>query len=360
MSAALKEYFSHAFVDELACSLLAVESGWDREAFRREALAGWTGLELKQRMRRLSTLLGRHLPGPYPRQLECLLAVEGRFNGLPHLVFPDFVQVHGLEHWEESLGALARFTKGCSSEFAIRPFLEMDLTRGMRHMLAWSAHEDPHLRRLSSEGCRPRLPWAPPLRALRRDPRPALPVLDRLRDDPSDYVRKSVANHLNDICKDHPDVAKAWAGKHMGESERTDRVIKHGLRTLIKGADPETLPLLGYAPIRDVAPVSLDLHRCKVDARHPLRFSARLRRESGEAFGLVRVDAVIQYRKANGSLSPKVFHLVDRVVGEPFFTVEGRRDFRDLSTRRHHAGEHRMEIRVNGLPVASASFEFER
>jgi 3-methyladenine DNA glycosylase AlkC len=127
------------------------------------------------------------------------------------LFFPDFVETYGLEHWDRSVAALEKFTRMSTSEFAVRPFLKRNQPRMMAQMAAWSKHESEHVRRLASEGCRPRLPWADALPALKRDPAPIWPILEQLKADPSEYVRRSVANNLNDISKDHPEQVLAIA-----------------------------------------------------------------------------------------------------------------------------------------------------
>ncbi|MBC8080209.1 MAG: hypothetical protein H7X86_07675 [Gorillibacterium sp.] len=165
------------------------------------------------------------------------------------MFFSDFVAIYGQEdaQWELSMLALERFTQRSSAEFAIRPFLLRNPGRVMGQMEIWSQHPNEHVRRLSSEGCRPRLPWGVSLPMFKRDPTPVLSILEHLKADPSLYVRKSVANNLNDIAKDHPGVVLETVRCWKGVDPKTDWIIRQGCRTLIRKADPEVLTLFGYA-----------------------------------------------------------------------------------------------------------------
>ena len=169
--------------------------------------------------------------------------------GFVKMIFPDFVEVYGLDDWEASIPALEEFTQQTSAEFAIRPFIVRYPERTMAQMLEWAGHAHEGVRRLSSEGCRPRLPWAIALSALKADPSPILPILDRLKGDPSESVRRSVANNLNDISKDNPDVVigvlRRW---QADDTDEMHRLTSHALRTLLKAGNLDALALLGYPP----------------------------------------------------------------------------------------------------------------
>ncbi|HEX3053591.1 MAG TPA: hypothetical protein VHP83_23225 [Aggregatilineaceae bacterium] len=207
----------------------------------------WEARELKDRMRHTTTVLRSVLPEDYRTTLRILRRAAPALSGFGAMVFPDFVEVYGLDDWEASIPALEQFTQLCSSEFAVRPFIVRDQERMMAQMLAWSRHPNAQVRRLSSEGCRPRLPWTIALPALKADPSPILPILENLKSDESEFVRRSVANNLNDIAKDNPqvtlDVARRW--KPLGTPE-IDAIIAHALRTLIKQGDPSALAILGF------------------------------------------------------------------------------------------------------------------
>lgn len=207
MSDLLKDRYSRAFVQRLAAAMVSARPTFDATGYTAAVLGGgWNGLELKQRMRRLSATLHRFLPGTYPEQLGVLERVAPHFGGFEAMLFPDFVEQFGLEDFDESVRALECFTQFSSSEFAVRPYIIRHGARMMKMLRRWAAHENEHVRRLASEGCRPRLPWAMALPVFKQDPSPVLPILEALKADPSEYVRRSVANNLNDIAKDHPAV----------------------------------------------------------------------------------------------------------------------------------------------------------
>jgi 3-methyladenine DNA glycosylase AlkC len=203
----LKAMFNEEFLRQFSAKVHAKYGAFDMKGFIAMVTENtWDELALKARMRRITQTLGRYLPDRFEEALDILFAIDETCVGFPYLFFPDFVAVYGQteEDWELSMKALERFTVKSSSEFAVRPFLMKDPERVMGRMKEWAQHSNEHVRRLSSEGCRPRLPWGEALAIFKRDPAPVLSVLELLKADPSLYVRKSVANNLNDIAKDHP------------------------------------------------------------------------------------------------------------------------------------------------------------
>src|SRR5688572_30733780 len=211
----------------------AVHPGFPSEAFLRDVLAGYGPLSLTARGQHVAKALRRHLPADYPRALQVLLASASQphdhrasggmaaFLYMPHLFF---VAQHGLDHFEDSMRAQHALTQRFTAEYSIRAFLEKHPEATLARLREWTRDPSAHVRRLVSEGTRPRLPWAPRLRAFQKDPRPVLELLELLRDDPEPYVRRSVANHLNDIAKDHPalavEVCRRWSAGDPPESRR--------------------------------------------------------------------------------------------------------------------------------------------
>jgi 3-methyladenine DNA glycosylase AlkC len=356
----LKLIYSPTFVRQFGERVRSAHGPFDVEAFCDGVMDGtWEGLELKARMRRITEVLGALLPRDYEEALAVLFAIEGQCQGFPYLFFPDFVEVFGgaSAHWSASMEALERFTVGSSAEFAIRPFLLRDPERGMAQMLAWAEHPNEHVRRLASEGCRPRLPWAQALPMFKRDPSPILPVLERLKADASLYVRKSVANNLNDIAKDHPAVVletvQAWKGRHP----HTDWIVRHGSRTLIRQADPAAMAIFGYAAEDDQAPLTTSATLTVTPARLAIGEDCQLAyslhvRDGGEPVRL-RVAYAIDFVKANGQTSRKQFLLTDKTcAGGTVLQGTRRHRWAELSTRRHYPGRHRIVLLVNGREAA--------
>ncbi|MCJ7680537.1 MAG: DNA alkylation repair protein, partial [Candidatus Aminicenantes bacterium] len=206
----------------------------------------WEGKELMQRMRHTTESLQKMLPASYPEALDILKKVVPKVKGMEAITLPDFVSLYGLDDWDLSLPALGYITRYVTAELAVRPFLDRDPDHVMPFMLKWAEDENKNVRRLASEGCRPRLPWAMALPKFKKDPRPIFPILEKLKNDPSETVRRSVANNLNDISKDNPGLALEVCERWFGQSENTDRIVKHACRTLLKAGDSRALKIFGY------------------------------------------------------------------------------------------------------------------
>jgi 3-methyladenine DNA glycosylase AlkC len=318
----------------------------------------WENKELKQRIRHISAVLCQTLPASYPSALQILMEVAPSCRGFESLFFPDFVEAFGLdpEHWDMSISALETLTPFSSSEFAVRPFIQSDPDRMMAIMLRWAEHEDHHVRRLASEGCRPRLPWAAPLKALKADPSPVIPILTLLKEDSSEYVRKSVANHLNDISKDHPALVKQIASDWKGKHTATDWIIKHGCRTLLKRGDHEVLTLFGLETSPKVEIKELTLSASTLAIGDSLNFTFSLNHTNPNPYRL-RVEYAIDFVKANGSISRKLFKITENIYKQGTTVFNRTQRFQNLSTRKHYAGKHRITIVINGQEMAEDYFQ---
>ena len=360
MPTLLKDYYDRAFVTRLAEAVAAEASGFDHRAFTRGVLAApWSELALKQRMRRITTLLGRHLPGDFARQVTVLDRVAPKFTGLTALVFPDFVEVFGLDDPRRSLRVLEHVTRYSTAEFAIRPFIVRDIDGTMAQMRRWARHEHEHVRRLASEGCRPRLPWGMALQAFTRDPGPVLEVLEILKADPSEYVRRSVANNLNDIGKDHPDVLLEVASRWHGQSADTDRLLKHACRTQLKRGNPRALALFGlrHDVGAEVRRLVVTPARVAIGGRVTFAFEVR---HAARAPETLRLEYAIEFARPGGKAFRKVFQIVERPFAAGWHAFERRHAFRDLTTRTHHPGPHVLTVVVNGRPAATVSLTLTR
>jgi len=356
----LKNVFDPSFVTRLADAVAERDAGFKRKVFLVNVLdRAWSGRELKDRMHHLAFCLNESMSGSYPDKINLLIEISPDFKGLAALVFPDFVEMFGLDDWDISIHALEMFTPLSSSEFAVRPFIIRDPVRMMATMNAWAGHENEHVRRLASEGCRPRLPWAMALPGFKRDPKPVIPVLERLRDDPSEYVRRSVANNLNDIAKDHPDlvlkIAKAWL-KNAPESRR--RLVKHACRTLLKRGDPRAMKLFGYDHQVNAKVADLRVKKSKVSIGQSIEFSFRVGVPEGRPASL-RIEYAIDYVKARGGHGRKVFKITERMFsGEE--RISRKHKVQDLTTRIHYPGRHHLHIIVNGRKINTATFYLVR
>jgi 3-methyladenine DNA glycosylase AlkC len=363
MPDALKEMYNRQFFDDLTTAFKTVYPAFDRDEFLARIYdEAWEGRALKERMRHISNVVRVTLPQEYRAALDILKQSAPLLKqyGFQVIFFPDFVEVYGLDDWEASLPALELFTQYSSAEFAVRPFIVRDSTRMMAQMLAWARHDNQHLRRLASEGCRPRLPWAMALPDFKRDPSPILPILEQLKDDPSEYVRRSVANNLNDIAKDHPqvviDLLRRW---QTMPGENVAWITQRALRTLVKAGNAEALALLGYEGDTAITVSNLQLSATRVRIGESLAFSFDVQSASDAPQNLM-IDYVIGFHKANGKRAPKVFKLSKKLIrpGEKLH-IEKSHSFRRITTRVYYPGEHALSLKINGQVFGDARFVLE-
>jgi 3-methyladenine DNA glycosylase AlkC len=357
MAEALKHMFDAARYRRLADDLAAVAPRFDRSRFLALTLDGLDERALMDRLRQ-TTLAGETaLPGTYAEKLATLRALAPRIgHNFVGIFLSDFVATHGLADFDLSLDALKFFTRFGSAEFAIRAFLERDLVRTLAAMTVWATDPDEHVRRLASEGSRPRLPWGRRLPALVRDPEPTFPILTRLSADPSLYVRKSVANHLNDISKDHPErmlaLVESWDRAHAP----TAWIVRHAARTLIKKGHPRALRLVGVSGAARVKVTAFSVAPATLSLGGKITLTAHLTSTAKQAQRLV-IDYVVRYAKAGGRASAKVFKWTETDLAPgATLTLTKRQTIRDFSTRRHHAGSHPVDLQINGRLVASGVF----
>lgn len=359
MKGSLKDMYNKEFLYSFGGKVHEVYRSFDCHDFVATAVDDtWNKLTLKERMRRVTETLAYYLPSRYEDALEVLFSIDEYCTGFVYLFFPDFVAVYGqsLENWDLSMKALERFTIRSSSEFAVLPFIINDHERMMRQMLDWSNNINENVRRLASEGCRPRLPWREALTMFKRNPTEVISVLEQLKEDPSLYVRKSVANNLNDISKDNPsailDIVRRWKGVHPS----TDWILRRGCRTLIRSAQPEVMNLFGYAgsidgPLTIYADLSVDPPILNIGESCKLKYDICIR--EGEPIH-IRIEYGIDFIKARGITSRKLFLLSDKTVSGGKHLIGTRlHGWKNLTTRRHYPGEHRIVLLVNGCEVAN-------
>lgn len=364
MAELLKNVYNRAFISTWTTSLKAVLPAFDVQHFTDQVFdEDWDSKSLKQRMRHISTTLHAHLPGTYPEQADVIcktiahLQTRGeREQTIEYMFFPDFIEVYGIDDLEPSVQAIEYITTFTSCEFAVRPFILRYEQPMMQKMLEWTQHPHPHVRRLATEGCRPRLPWAMALPPFKKDPSPVLPLLDNLKADPSEFVRRSVANNLNDIAKDHPETVKTIAKKWLGTSADTDRLVKHACRTLLKQGDPEVLQLFGFLPATATAVSAFDITTPNVKVGCSLAFQFTLTNKSDQEAN-IRLEYGLYYLKANGTLSKKVFNISEkRYAGGSTTHITRKQSFKPITTRTFYPGAHQLSLIINGEEVLTKPF----
>jgi 3-methyladenine DNA glycosylase AlkC len=356
----LKNFFDAAVVTGIADSITAVHPGFAKPRFVQDCLRGLDRLELMARARHVAEQLRRHLPPDFERAAQILtrsLGPEldrtenfgmGVFRYLPYVMYVESV---GVPHFEAAMQIQYELTKRFTAEFSIRAYLVKYPTETYERLLVWASDPNVHVRRLVSEGTRPRLPWAPRLRAFQADPTPVVALLELLKDDPEPYVRRSVANNLNDIGKDHPEllieVCRRWA--RDAPAARL-WIIRRALRSLVKRGDRAALGVLGFHARPKLELTHVELSRRKLKPGDVLTFSVEIASTSARAQRLL-LDYVVYFVKANGSAAPKVFKLGTLVLpARERATLGGRVSFAALTTRKHYPGAHRLELLINGVP----------
>ena len=374
MSALLKDFYSPQRIHRIADTLKKYHPELNHSSFIHTVLdESWPDLELKQRQYQLSSALFHHFPQDYPTSLKLLCNASREFSAshnkpLPstqkedlgnfeYMFFPGVIEYFGSEkdeYWQDNMQALSLFTQYSSSEFAVRPFILKQPRKMMKQMLAWSKHENYHVRRLASEGCRPSLPWATALTPFHENPEPILPILHTLKDDPSLYVRRSVANNLNDISKNHPDLVLMLATKWLGKSKETDWLVKHGLRTLLKQGNSRALALFGFYQPKHIACSRIECET-KISLGETLNFSACLSTTNNQ-LGKCRLEFAIDFIKSRNKVSRKVFKISEGVINAPTKHIGKSFSFKPISTRRYYPGVHQLHLLVNGHIVQSKKF----
>ncbi len=367
MAEPLKNHFGADVPPAIAAMVAAVHPAFPVKPFNRDALVGYEPLSLTERGWQIARTLRRHLPDDFPKAVDILVRSSSQSSGrnvgsgmggflfMPHCFY---VAEYGLDHFEESMAAQYALTQRFTCEFSIRPFLTKHQAATLKRLHEWASDPSEHVRRLVSEGTRARLPWAMRLPAFQADPSPVLELLERLKDDPALYVRRSVANNLNDIGKDHPgalsDVARRWL---KDASPERGWIVKHALRWAVKQGEPGALGALGFGKAA----------RVELSGTSILPKKARIGGEVTVAFELrnpltkpqdVMVDFAVHYVKANGATRAKVFKLKTLALG-PGQTVALRKklSLKEMTTRKHFAGLHKVDALLNGQPLPLGHFD---
>lgn len=328
---------------------------------------GLQGLALRERADLLRDALLADIPGGYQDLARVVRAAAGSEEFTGWLIWPvtSAVAAKAVEAgpaadaaaFEDALALLAELTPRLTSEFAVRVLLRHDLDRALSVISAWTDSPDEHVRRLASEGTRPYLPWSIRVPEILARPGSTIALLDALYRDESGYVRRSVANHLNDLSRDHPELVTSTARRWLKDpAPHTAALVRHALRTLIKRGNTEALGLLGFAPAAvEISGPALDSTTVPFDGS--VRFTASIRNTGAEAARLA-VDYIVHHSKANGTQTAKTFKLTTATL-EPgqSLTLERGHSFRPITTRRYYPGPHAITLQVNGVPSQRAEFE---
>ena len=358
MAEPLKNMFNIKFFEHLAEEFSRVHIHFKPEKFVIDMMENIAPLSLNERMRKTSIVLKTQLPLDYKKSMGIMIQVIPKLKkGYTSLVFPDFVGLYGHNDFILSMEALKYFTQFGSSEFAIREFLRRDFKKTINIMDNWAADKNYHVRRLASEGSRPRLPWSFKLDEVIKNPGITQSILEKLKADDDKYVMKSVANHLNDISKDNVsyllNILRTWDKTNPN----TLWIIKHASRTLIKKGNSKALLIFDFKKNIKINVINFKLNKSRIYLGEYLQFEFSVVSRKLLMQKLV-IDFAIHYLKKSGELSAKVFKLkqVDLLSKQTIF-VSKKIFFKDFTTRKHYFGIHRIEILINGKSFDTANFE---
>ncbi len=362
----LKNVYNHSFFETFLTVLEQVKPTIDKKLFLEHIFVdAWDSYELKQRMHHIANVLQQFLASDFLtaldeiKQLVPILIQNNIKGGYAYLFLPDFVEAYGLEHLTESVTSFELITTFVSCEFAIRPFIKKNTQYVMAKMTEWSFHSNVHVRRLASEGCRPRLPWAMALPDFKKDPKQVLIILENLRNDSELYVRKSVANNLNDISKDHPKTLIDFTKKYYGETDHTNWILKHANRNLLKQGEPKILAVFGYGNSEQIDVQNFTIDKKTIYLGDNLIFNFDVINNSKNDLR-IRLEYAVYYVKNNGTLSKKVFQIGEKnVTAHSRLAVEKKQHFKPISTRKYYSGLHKISITANGKEFDTLEFNLK-
>ncbi len=378
MAEPFKHFINPGTARHAAQHLRRAWHGFDAARFEMLVSDGLDALEFKARALRWADALQATLPGDFDHACDAIEAAlappldidaNGEPVGLQGALHPDgiagwalwgtgeWVARHGQHAPLRALACLHAITQRFTGEFAIRPFIAQQPDVVWPVLRRWAQDPSAHVRRLASEGSRPRLPWGLRLQALVADPTPTLPLLRALQDDTSAYVRRSVANHLNDIAKDHPAIVAGWVCEHrQGASAQREALLRHASRGLIKAGHVDTLAAWGLSH-GFTGKATLAISPTSAAVGSAVNLTAVLRASGQHAQSLV-VDYAVHHVKAHGGTSPKVFKgwKLELAPGDAR-TLQKAHSLREVTTRRLYPGPHRVELLINGVAVAEAAFD---
>jgi len=359
MAKLLKDLYNKEYLSIVICEIQKVYKKFDDKAFFIDIFDKfWEQKELKQRMRHISTCMGLYLPFKYEKNINILKQVfpniSTKYN-LENIIFQDFVEVYGLDNFSVSMEALEVFTHNSTSEFAIRQFILKYPQQTMAQMLIWAKSESFHVRRLASEGSRPRLPWAIVLTKFKENPTQIIEILELLKDDESKYVRKSVANSLNDISKDNPIIFKKLVKEWLHVEPKRKALVKHACRTLLKAGDSEVLELFGFTSPNSIHVENFE-YSMEVKQDGDLNFSFLIK--SDKVLGKLRLEYKIYFLRANKTYGEKVFKISEFTSTCREKQVNKKHSFKKISTRKYYFGIQKISILINGVEFLKKEFLF--
>lgn len=372
MAEPFKNLLNRDVIEGMASHFKKYASNFDEKSFISDATQDLELLELKERTDRITDTMIKYFPTDFKKAGKIMLSSLGSplgddvssgvvdskgISGWAITPLAHYVGLKGHENFDLSMTLFKEMTKCASSEFGIRFFILKHPEKTLAVLKSWALDSDQHVRRLVSEGSRPRLPWAMRLPIFIEDPSPVIEILEILKDDESEYVRRSVANNLNDIAKDHPDIVSDISEKWMvNASDKRIKLIRHACRTLIKNGHKKTLAILGYKP-PSIREVNIEILTPVVLFGEALEFSISIASSSSQDQPLM-IDYIIHHQKANGKTSPKVFKCrIANLLTNKTLRITKKHPIKKITTRVYYAGLHSLEVIINGVSVGKSDFQ---
>jgi len=383
------QLFNKDKVQHLAGLIFWVYPEFNKTNFIEDTVFQFPELELKQRIHHIRDMLKKYLDDDFEASVNILIAslpvlkdngtLDNNFWDFIFAPYCDYIRKYGCNKadLEFSLSAQAACTWHASAEDSIRYFLNDFEDETFDQMLAWSSSDNYFLRRLASEWTRPKLPWC---QKINLDYNKPIAILDNLYTDPSRFVTRSVANHLNDIAKIEPklvtDTLKRWkqsvgndciVDKHDHANKINNRhdaivpyhdldyIISHATRTLVKFWDPATLELLWYSPEAQVTVQNFKINNTPLTIPDYLNFSFDIVCESQQ--NLI-IDYKIYFISKNWKLLPKVFK-IKKWAFKWTQTITKKHLLKLMTTKALYPWEHFVEIVINGKSFGKESFELQ-
>lgn len=367
-----KNVFNQQLVTHIAERFSNVLEQFNSRAFIGSSMQNFEHLELKARSNQITQALITHLPDDFVEASEAILNTlaapseeekiapsdqQQGLRGWAIMPIADYVAEQGMAHLDLSVKLLFELTMRFSSEFAIRPFLHNHQSEMLEFLHQQCQHPNMHIRRLISEGTRPRLPWGMQLTNFVTDPLPVIALLEKLKDDEAEYVRRSVANNLNDIAKDHPDLVSKIAKKWWPKADKNrQRLIRHACRTLLKNGHPSVLATFGFHP-PELKSVELLVEQKAINFGEAVSFSLILHSSSNQPQKMM-IDYAVHHQKANKGTTAKVFKWKTLTLNNSGKeNLSKSHVFKAITTRKYYPGEHSIEVFVNGLSVGKTAFQ---
>ena len=367
----IRDLLNPTAVNELGNRLKKAWPKFDKKNFTQFINPKLPELTYSERSTLITDALDKYLPKDFPTAADILIKAQllaytsdqledslGRFIVVTEC---NYISRNGLNHFDISMNALYEMTQRLTAEFSIRIFLIKYQKKTLAILKKWTKDKNPHVRRLVSEGSRPFLPWGKRLHAFKDNPELTIALLEYLKNDPSEYVRRSVANHLNDHAKNHPDLVvktlKKW--KKEFPHKNMDRLIKHATRTLVKDGHAGALELIGYKKGAKIKVDNLILDN-KIKIGDYLNFSFDSV-SNGNKNQKIIIDYIIYFQKSGGSLSPKVFKMTAKEIApKETLSLKKRHSFKIITTRKYYPGAHQLAIQINGEEKARGEFILEK